>query len=91
MKRNIKLTEAQLKKIVEALIESKDSEMSGTKSRSEYEPTPKESEIIAKLFGKYGEDIPPSVIRYLRKIGRKTLTKRLLDLELIDKSVLGDE
>ena len=43
------------------------------------------------LFGKYGADIPPIVLRYLRKIGRKTLTKRLLDLDMLDKSMLKDE
>ena len=62
-----------------------------SRSRSDFSPTPKESDIQGSLFGKYSDDIPPIVIRYLRKIGRKTLTKRLIDLDLIDAETVIDE
>jgi hypothetical protein len=54
-----------------------------SRSRADYEPTPRETEIVEKLFGKYSDDIPPIVVRYLRKLGRRTLKNRLLDLNLI--------
>jgi hypothetical protein len=58
--------------------------MKASRTRATFEPTPKEKDIIAKLFGEYGNDIPPIVIRYLRKLPRKVLTKRLMDLNLIN-------
>ena len=62
--------------------------MKASRTRATFEPTPKETEILSKLFGEYGNDIPPIVIRYLRKLPRKVFTKRLMDLNLIDKSSL---
>ena len=47
-----------------------------------------ENEILNNLFGQYGEDIPPIVIRYLRKLPRKTLLNRLVRVGLIDKDLL---
>jgi hypothetical protein len=58
--------------------------MKAARSWATFEPSERETEIATKLFGKYGADIPPFVIRYLRKIPRKVLTKRLIDLNLID-------
>jgi hypothetical protein len=43
------------------------------------------------LFGKYENDIPPIVVRYLRKLGKKELTKRLIDLNMIDPETVVDE
>jgi hypothetical protein len=63
--------------------------MKASRARSSFIPTPKENEILNKLFGQYGDDIPPIVIRYLRKLPRKTFTKRLLDLNLIDNRLLN--
>lgn len=63
--------------------------MKASRARATFEPTPKETEIISKLFGEYGDDIPPIVIRYLRKLPRKVFTKRLIDLNLIDKSLFN--
>jgi len=62
--------------------------MKASRARASFEPTPKETEILSKLFGEYGDDIPPIVIRYLRKLPRKVFTKRLMDLNLLDKSSL---
>jgi len=58
--------------------------MKASRARASFEPTPKEKDILAKLFGQYGDDIPPIVIRYLRKLPRKVFTKRLVDLGLVD-------
>lgn len=95
--KTIKLTENQLSKIVEKVLKETEEEpyekgsrgMRAARSKADYEATPKEEEIKT-LFGKYQDDIPPIVVRYLRKIGRKTLTKRLLDLNLIDKSAVNE-
>jgi hypothetical protein len=58
--------------------------MRAARSWSTFVPSEREDEIASKLFGKYGADIPPFVIRYLRKLPRKVLTKRLMDLNLLD-------
>jgi hypothetical protein len=58
--------------------------MKASRARASFEPTPKEKDILEKLFGQYGDDIPPIVIRYLRKLPKKVFTKRLVDLGLID-------
>jgi hypothetical protein len=63
--------------------------MKASRTRATFEPTPKETEILSKLFGEYGDDIPPIVIRYLRKLPRKVFTKRLIDLNLIDKNAMS--
>jgi len=97
--KTIKLTESDLNKIVQRIIKESEDEapyekgkagVRAARSRADYESTPKEDEIKT-LFGKYQDDIPPIVIRYLRKLGRKTLTKRLKDLNMLDKSVMDDE
>jgi len=50
-------------------------EMKDTYSKSKFTPTPREKEIQG-VFGQYGEDVPPPVLRYLRK-NPKALIKRL--------------
>jgi hypothetical protein len=66
--------------------------MKASRARSSFTPTPQENEILNNLFGQYGEDIPPIVIRYLRKLPRKTLLNRLVRVGLIDKDLLkGNE
>jgi hypothetical protein len=62
--------------------------MKASRTRATFEPTPKEKDILEKLFGEYGNDIPPIVIRYLRKLPRKVLAKRLMDLKLINTDLL---
>ena len=62
--------------------------MKASRARASYVPTPKENEILNNLFGQYGEDIPPIVIRYLRKLPRKTLLNRLIKVGLIDRDLL---
>lgn len=53
-------------------------EMKDTYSKVKYKPTPREKEIQG-IFGQYSEDIPPPVIRYMRK-NPKALIKRLYDV-----------
>lgn len=62
--------------------------MKASRARASFIPSPKENEILNNLFGQYGEDIPPIVIRYLRKLPRKTLLNRLIKVGLIDKDLL---
>jgi hypothetical protein len=62
--------------------------MKASRARASFIPSPKENEILSNLFGQYGEDIPPIVIRYLRKLPRKTLLNRLVKVGLIDKDLL---
>jgi hypothetical protein len=62
--------------------------MKASRARSSFIPSPQENEILNNLFGQYGEDIPPIVIRYLRKLPRKTLLNRLVRVGLIDKDLL---
>ena len=46
---------------------------------------------MKSLFGKYQDDIPPIVVRYLRKLSKKILTKRLIDLNMIDSETVINE
>ena len=62
--------------------------MKASRARASFIPSPQENEILNNLFGQYGEDIPPIVIRYLRKLPRKTLLNRLIKVGLIDKDLL---
>ena len=52
-----------------------DFEMSGARSRKDYVSNPRERDI-SSMFGKYAEDVPPMVIRYLRK-NPEAIVKRL--------------
>lgn len=100
MKHRIQLTESQLIKLVRKVLNETEDEvpyekgksgMRGARSKADFEPQPKESEIMKTLFGKYENDIPPIVVRYLRKLGKKELTKRLIDLNMIDPETVVDE
>ena len=101
MKKIVKLTESELTKLVQKiLIEADEKEekyekgksgVRAARSKADYTPTPKESDIMDNLFGKYSEDIPPIVVRYLRKMGKKSLTKRLINLNMIDPETVIDE
>jgi hypothetical protein len=99
MKKVIQLTESQLADIIKRVINESEEEkyekgpsgMRAARSKADYTPTPKESDIMSDLFGKYKDDIPPIVVRYLRKLGKETLTKRLIKLGMIDKSIIGKD
>lgn len=72
----IKLNERTLESLVKKVIREEkinninedrtDYEMSGARNRKDYVSNPRERGI-EKVFGKYSEDVPPSVIRYMRK------------------------
>lgn len=53
-------------------------QMRDTYSRKDYRQSPREKDIEG-VFGKYSEEIPPSVLRYMRKNPEK-IVKRLYDI-----------
>ncbi len=53
-------------------------EMKDTYSRKNYRQSPRERDIEG-VFGQYGEEIPPSVLRYIRKNPERVI-KRLYDI-----------
>ncbi len=70
MGKKIKIYESEIKratrrKLMENYLEE-DYEMKDTYSKRDFKPTPKEKGI-EKVFGKYGDDVDPAVIRYIRK------------------------
>lgn len=100
MKKIVKLTESDLNRLVKRIIKETEDDkkyekgksgMIAARSKAEFEPQPKESEIMKTLFGKYENDIPPIVVRYLRKLGKKEFTKRAIELNMIDPETVIDE
>lgn len=78
-KKVIKFNEQEIEKLVKKIIREEklqkrkslsedrtDYEMSGTRTRGEYVSNPRERDVTS-MFGKYGADVPPTVIRYMRK------------------------
>jgi len=85
MKKKVKIYNSEIKRsvrrgIMENLVEQW--EMKDTYSRAGYKQSPKEKEI-GGVFGQYEEDIPPAVLRYMRK-NPQAVIKRLF-------SVYGNE
>lgn len=86
MKKVIKLNEEMLENLVKKVIKEEklseadrtdgpDWEMTGARNRRNYTASPKETEV-SSVFGKYYKDIPPMVLRYLRK-NPEAVVKRL--------------
>ena len=70
MGKKIKIYESEIKratrrKLMERYVDE-DYEMRDTYSKSNFKPTPKEKGIEG-VFGQYGDDMDPAVIRYMRK------------------------
>ena len=70
MRKKIKIYESEIKratrrKLMERYVDE-DYEMRDTYSKRDFTPTPKERGI-EDVFGKYGDDMDPAVIRYMRK------------------------
>jgi len=70
MGKKIKIYESEIKratrrKLMERYVEE-DYEMRDTYSKRDFKPTPKERGVEG-VFGKYGDDMDPAVIRYMRK------------------------
>ena len=81
MKKKVKIYNSEIKRsvrrgLMENLVEQW--EMKDTYSRAGYKQSPKEKEIEG-VFGQYGEDIPPAVLRYMRK-NPKAIIKKLYDV-----------
>ena len=78
MEKKVKIYDSEIKRsvrrgIMENLVEQW--EMKDTYSRAGYSQAPKEKEIEG-VFGQYGGDIPPAVLRYMRK-NPQAIIKRL--------------
>ena len=73
MGKKIKIYESEIKratrrKLMENYLEEEDNqEMSGAFHRRDFSPTPREKDVMSVFGDMYGEDIPPVVIRYIRK------------------------
>lgn len=70
MGKKIKIYESEIKratrrKLMERYVDE-DYEMSDTYSKRDFKPTPKERGVEG-VFGKYGDDMDPAVVRYMRK------------------------
>ena len=82
MKKKVKIFETEIKratrrKLMENYLDEQH-EMRDTYSRKDYRSSPKE-QGVRNVFGKYGEEIPPSVLRYMRK-NPAAIIKRLYKL-----------
>jgi len=82
MKKKVKIYESEIKRATRRnLMESyldEQHEMRDTYSRADFKSSPRE-QGVKDLFGKYGEEIPPSVLRYMRK-NPTAIVKRLFKL-----------
>lgn len=81
MKKKVKIYESEIKRavrrgVMENMFEQH--EMKDTYSKARYSQSPREEEIEG-VFGQYGEEIPPSVLRYMRK-NPKRIIERLYDV-----------
>ena len=52
-----------------------DDEMSGAAHRRDFKPTSREKDIMSVFGDMYGEDVPPVVIRYMRKNPEKIIRR----------------
>ena len=78
MGKKIKIYESEIKratrrKLMERYVDE-DYEMRDTYSKRDFKPTPKERGV-EDVFGKYGDDMDPAVIRYMRKNPNHILKK----------------
>ena len=81
MKKKVKIFGKDVKRAVRrGLMENmvEQYEMKDTYSKAKYKQTPREAEIEG-VFGQYGDEIPPAVLRYMRK-NPKTIIKKLYDV-----------
>jgi hypothetical protein len=79
MKKIVRITESDLKRIAKKVIKEDDQEMSGAAHRRDFKPTPREKQLQGVFGDMYGEDVPPVVIRYMRKNPEKII-QRLYDV-----------
>ncbi len=73
MGKKIKIYETEIKratrrKLMENYLEEEDNqEMSGSFHRKDFKPSKREKDVMSVFGDMYGQDIPPVVIRYMRK------------------------
>lgn len=73
MGKKIKIYESEIKratrrKLMENYLEEEDDrEMSGAFHRKDFKPSKREKDVMSVFGDMYGQDIPPVVIRYMRK------------------------
>jgi len=77
MKKIVKITENQLSRIVNKTL-NEQFEMSDTTPRRDFKPNPRERQL-KDVFGAYSEDVPPVVLRYMRK-NPKAIVQKLYDI-----------
>jgi hypothetical protein len=77
MKKIIKITESQINRIVSNTL-NEDYEMKNTTPRRDFKPTSREKQL-KDVFGSYSEDVPPVVLRYMRK-NPKAIIQKLYDI-----------
>lgn len=77
MKKLVKITESQLNRIVNKTI-NEQFEMKDATPRRDFKSNPRERQL-KDVFGSYGEDVPPVVLRYMRK-NPKAIIQKLYDI-----------
>jgi hypothetical protein len=77
MKKIVKITENQLSRIVNKTL-NEQFEMSDATPRRDFKSNPRERQL-KDVFGSYSEDIPPVVLRYMRK-NPKSIVQKLYDI-----------
>ena len=77
MKKLVKITESQLNRIVSNAL-NEDYEMKDTSPRIDFKPTSREKQL-KDVFGSYSENVPPVVLRYMRK-NPKAIIQKLYDI-----------
>jgi hypothetical protein len=77
MKKLVKITESQINRIVNKTL-NEQFEMKDATPRRDFKPNPRERQL-KDVFGSYGEDVPPVVLRYMRK-NPKAIIQKLYDI-----------
>ena len=77
MRKIVKITESQLNRIVNKTI-NEQFEMKDATPRRDFKSNPRERQL-KDVFGSYGEDVPPVVLRYMRK-NPKAIIQKLYDI-----------
>ena len=77
MKKIVKITESQINRIVSKTLDEQ-FEMSDATPRRDFKTNPRERQL-KDVFGSYSEDVPPVVLRYMRK-NPKAIVQKLYDI-----------
>jgi len=77
MKKIVRITERQINRIVNKTL-NEQFEMKDATPRRDFKSNPRERQL-KDVFGSYGEDVPPVVLRYMRK-NPKAIIQKLYDI-----------